>query len=238
MFSWYPTTAGAYRRALQWADACVIKLNAGGAALTYSTFLGGSAYDYANAIDLDAAGNAFVTGSTNSSDFPVTPGAWNTTFAGRSRGGYVYVAELNAAGSGLTYATFIGGTSYSIGNAIAVDLAGAAFVTGLTTSSDFPTTPGAIQPAYAGPPGYSDAFVSELSPSGGKLLASTYLGGTGGEAVMGLALDGAGQVYVSGETSSMGFPVTPGRFDTAPKFNYTTPSFDERFVAQLSSLVR
>jgi len=237
MFSWYPTTPGAYRRALQWADAFVTELNAAGSALTYSTFLGGSAYDYANAIDLDAAGNAFVTGSTNSSDFPVTPGAWNTTFPGASRGGYVYVAELNAAGSGLTYATFIGGTSYSIGNAIAVDSTGDAFVAGLTTSSDFPTTPGAVQPAYAGPPGYSDAFVSELSPSGGGLLASTYLGGTGGEAVMGLALDGGGQVYVSGETSSMDFPVTQGAFDTTPNFNYTTQSLDDGFVAKLSSLV-
>src|SRR5437870_4205581 len=132
MFSWYPTTAGAYRRTLQWADAFVTELNAAGSALTYSTFLGGSAYDYANANDLDAAGNAFVTGSTNSSDFPVTPGAWNTTFPGASRGGYVYVAELNAAGSGLTYATFIGGTSYSIGNAIEVDSTGDEFVAVLT----------------------------------------------------------------------------------------------------------
>lgn len=235
-FPWYPTTAGAFRRTLQSVDAFVTELNAAGSALVYSTFLGGSRYDYAYALALDATGNVFVTGTTNSSDFPVTPGAWNTTFPGPTRAGYVYVAELNTLGSTLNYATFVGGTGLSTGNAIAVDPAGNAFVVGFTFGADFPTTPGAVQPAYAGAPGYSDAFISELNPSGSQLLASTYLGGTGGDTGMSVALDAAGNLYISGETSSMDFPVSPGAFDTTPNFNYTTQRLDDGFVAKLSSL--
>src|SRR5207247_586120 len=154
-----------------------------------------------------------------------------------SLAGVDYVDGINTMGAALNYATFLGGTVSSTGNAIAVDPAGDVFVVGLTFDDDFPTTPGAIQPAKAGPSGYSDAFVSELNPSGSELLASTYLGGTGGDVAMGIALDAAGRLYVSGETSSMDFPVTQGAFDTTPNFNYTTQLLDDGFVATLSSLV-
>lgn len=234
-YSWYPTTIGALRRTSLWMEAFVTRMNAAGSALVYSTFLGGDRYDYANAIALDSVGNALVTGHTNSSDFPVTPGAWNTTVP--AGGDHVYVAKLNAMGSALTYGTFIGGTKFSGGNAIAVDPAGDTFVVGFTSDLDFPTTPGSIQPAHAGDPGYTDAFISELSPSGSQLLASTYLGGTGGDVAMSVALDVAGNAYISGETSSMDFPVTQGAFDTTPNFNYTTQRLDDGFVAKLSNLV-
>src|SRR5437016_5340551 len=237
MFSWYPTTPGAYRRALQWADAFVTELNAAGSALTYSTFLGGSAYDYANAIDLDAAGNAFVTGSTNSSDFPVTPGAWNTTFPGSTRGGYVYVAELNASGTSLNYATYIGGTGgSSAGYGVALDAAGVAFVVGTTIDVDFPTTSGAIQPTHPGDPLTMNAFISQLNPTGSTLLSSTYLGGSGGDRAQSALLDGSGELYVSGQTSSADFPVTPGAFDTSPHVNATSQTIDDGFVVKLSGL--
>jgi hypothetical protein len=235
-FVYFPTTPGALRTTVSELDGFVTELNPTGAGLVYSTLLGGSRWDSINAIALNAAGDAIVTGATNSSDFPTTPGAWNTTFPGGINGGYVYVAELNAAGTALNYATFIGGTSDTSGLSIALDVSGDAFVTGYTFASDFPTTPGAIQPTPPGSASYSNAFVSELNPSGSTLLASTYLGGSGGDMAMGVALDSSGRVYVAGQTSSTDFPVTQGAFDTTPNFNYTTQSLLDGFVAKLSSL--
>ncbi len=235
-FPYFPTTAGAIRSTPTALDGFITKLNPTGSGLIYSTLLGGSGYDYVNAIALDAAGDAIVTGATNSTDFPVTAGAWNTSFPSPTRGGYVYVAQLNATGTSLNYATFIGGTGESTGLSLAVDGSGNAFVAGATWSSDFPTTNAAIQPTYRGTAGYSDAFLSELNAAGSTLLASTYLGGTGGDAAMGIAVDPIGRIHVAGETSSMDFPVTQGAFDTTPNINYTTQILVDAFIAKLSDL--
>src|SRR5205823_1148396 len=173
----------------------------------------------------------------NSSDFPVTPGAWNTTFPGSTRGGYVYVAELNASGTSLNYATFTGGTGgSSAGYGVAVDAAGAASVVGTTIDVDFPTTSGASQPTHPGDPLTMNAFVSQLNPTGSTLLSSTYLGGSGGDRAQSALLDGSGELYVSGQTSSADFPVTPGAFDTSPHVNATSQTIDDGFVVKLSGL--
>jgi hypothetical protein len=234
---YFPTTPGALKTTFTTRDGFITKLNPSGSGLVYSTFFGGNLYDYVYALSLDSSGDAFMTGTTNSSDFPFTPGAWNTTFPHPTRGGYVYVAELNMSGSSLNYATFIGGTKgLSFGNAIAVDSTGNAFVVGSTFDTDFPTTPGAIQPSHQGDPSYSDSFISELSSAGNTLLDSTYLGGSYGDTALGVALDPSSNVYVSGGTSSLDFPVTQGAFDTTPNVNYTTNSVADGFLVKLGSL--
>jgi hypothetical protein len=221
----FPTTAGSLDPAFNGGvDAFVTKLSADGATLAYSTYLGGSGSEIdqgfdklarrVGAIAVDAAGNAFVTGSTTSADFPATAGAFRTTNAGFSD---AFVARLNATGSALVYSTYLGGGDYDRGHGIAVDAAGNAYVTGETWSLDFPTTPGAFQPAKAG--GATDSFVTKLDPTGSALVYSSYLGGTGSEFPGRLALDAAGQVYVTGATASFDFPTTAGAFQTAKATN-------------------
>ena len=124
------------------------KLNATGSGLVYSTYLGGTDDDRGNGIAVDAAGSAYVTGFTLSTDFPTTARATQTTYAGGVND--AFVTKLNAAGSGLAYSTYLGGTDDDRGNGIAVDGAGSAYVTGLTLSTDFPTTLGAFQTTHAG----------------------------------------------------------------------------------------
>lgn len=233
----FPATSGALRTTFSQLDGFITKLNASGTGLIYSTLFGGDRWDFIYAMALDAAGDTFVTGQTNSTDFPVTPGAWNTTIPPPTRAGSVYVAEVNPSGSALNYATFIGGTrGLSSGNAIAIDAGGNAIVVGNTFDLDFPTTPGAIQRSHQGDAGYADSFISELNPSGSMLIASTYLGGSYGETALSVGLDAAGNLFVSGGTNSADYPVTQGAFDTTPNVNFTTNSIADGFVAKLSSL--
>jgi len=170
--------------------------------LAYSTFLGGSGSDAGIAIALDKGGNAYVMGMTFSTNFPITEGAFQTTF------GQVFVTKLNPTGSALLYSTYLGGGT---GRAIAVDADGNAYVTGMTFSTNFPTTLGAFQPTSDGS---GDAFVTKLDPTGSALLYSTYLGGSGGEEGKGIAVDAAGNAYVMGTTNSGDFPTTTGAFQT------------------------
>src|SRR5439155_8883792 len=129
--------------------------------LVYSTYLGGNSDDRGFGIAVDSAGNAYVTGSTPSTDFPTTPGAFQT--AGTVNG-IAFVTKLNPTGSGLVYSTYLGGSSGDQAFGIAVDASGNAYVTGLTYSTDFPTTPGAFQTTIPG--GHNDAFVTKLNPTG------------------------------------------------------------------------
>jgi hypothetical protein len=147
-------------------------------ALSYSTYLGGNNLDAANAIAVDASGNAYVTGVTYSSNFSTSPGAFQSTYSG---GGDTFVTKLNPNGSIAFYSTYLGGTSDDFVRGIAVSASGNAYVTGITQSSDFPTTAGAFQTACgAGDCSAYEAFVTELNPSGSALVYSTYLGGSGG----------------------------------------------------------
>src|SRR6266568_2476919 len=182
--------------------------------LSYSTFLGGSFEDEGSGIAVDAAGNAYVTGMTASINFPTTPGAFNTT---NGQFPEAFVTKLDPAGSTLVYSTYLGGNGDDRGRGIAVDTLGHAYVTGTTASPDFPTTPGAFQPAFAGPGPTpngigGDAFVTKLDPSGSTLVYSTYLGGGGPDVGSGIAVDADGNAYVTGYTTSPTFPTTVGAF--------------------------
>ena len=184
-------------------DSFVTKLNAGGSALVYSTFLGGSADDTANGIAVDSSGNAYVTGTTSSPDFPVTSGAFQTSLPGNSGNAVAFVTKLNAAGSGLVYSTYLGGTGGNSAVGIAVDSSGSAYVAGTTSSADFPLAGNPFQSSYGG---QDDAFVSKLDPAGAKLSYSTYLGGSLPDLALGIAVDSAGNAYVTGVTASSDFP--------------------------------
>jgi hypothetical protein len=181
------------------ADAFVIKLNAAGAPV-YSTYLGGSGYEAGNGIALDAAGNAYVTGYTESADFP-TAGTIGSIAPNNKN---TFVVKLNPAGSALVYSLLVGGSGDTSGNVIAVDTAGNAYITGYTTSTNFPVSPNAVQPHPGG--GGWDAFVSKVNATGSGLLWSTYLGGSGFEFGGEIAVDRFGNVYISGDTSSTNFP--------------------------------
>jgi len=209
----FPTTPGAFQVTFGggFFDAFVTKLNGDGSALVYSTYLGGSVDDRGNAIAVDAAGNAYVTGSTSSNNFPTTSGAVQPT-CGIS-GGDAFVSKLNETGTTLVYSTCLGGSGGQFGNGIAVDVAGNAYVTGQTTSPNFPTTLGAFQPSPHG--GIAHAFVTKVNPTGTGLVYSTYLGGSGIDLGNGIAVDVAGNAYVTGFAGSTDFPTTPGAFQTA-----------------------
>ena len=195
-------------------DAFVTKLNAAGSALVYSTYLGGGGDDRGFDIAVDASGNAYVTGQTDSTDFPrivpiqVVNGGLDD----------VFVTKLNAAGNDLVYSTYLGGSSSDFGFGIAVDASGDAYVTGQTSSTNFPTavpiqfTNGAL----------ADAFVAKLNAAGNVLLYSTYLGGNGNDCGFRIAVDASGSAYVFGDTTSTNFPTAnplqPARNGVADAF--------------------
>ncbi len=158
--------------------------------LVYSTYLGGSGDDQGNGIAVDSSGSAYVTGQTVSTNFP-TSSPLQAVFGG---GPDAFVAKLNPTGSALVYSTYLGGSGEDFGYGIAVDSAGNAYVTGFTSSTDFPTA----NPLQAVNDGDGNAFVAKLNPGGSALVYSTYLGGSGGETGIGIAVDSAGNAYVTG----------------------------------------
>jgi hypothetical protein len=190
-------------------DAFVAKLNASGTALIYSTYLGGGLPylggnpEAGTSIAVDSTGNAYVTGQTRSADFPVTPGALRTTCGCGTYISDAFVTKLNPSGSALVYSTYLAGSSNDIGYGIALDEAGNAYVTGVTSSSDFPA-PNAAQAAYGGG---NDAFVAKLNAAGTALLYSTFLGGSGDDAGRGIAVRGDGSASLTGTTTSGDFPL-------------------------------
>jgi len=206
----FQTTKGGY------ADVFVTKLNATGTALVYSTYIGGFIDDYGTAIAVDESGNAYVTGYTWSTDYDVTPGAFQTTKSTTTLSETdVFVTKLNATGTALVYSTYIGGISDDRGNAIAVDGSGNAYVTGYTESTDYDVTPGAFQTTKGGG---RDVFVTKLNATGTALVYSTYIGGSASDEGYGIAVDGSGNAYVTGYAGS-GYDVTPGAFQTTYRGN-------------------
>jgi len=233
----FPTTTGAYNGSADLGgcstrscagDAFVTKLNSTGDALVYSTYLGGSNTDQGNAIAVDASvppnGNAYVTGYTDSTDFPTFPpvdgsGPYHSANAG---GRDAFVTELTADGSALLYSTYLGGTGSDQATGVAIDTAATPniYVAGFSFSIDFPTTSAkAFQPSCSTCATASRAFVAKLAPLGGgssDLLYSTYFGGSGGETANGITVDGSGNAYiVGGSYSTTDFPATAGAFQTA-----------------------
>jgi uncharacterized protein (TIGR03437 family) len=208
-------------------DAFVAKFSASGA-LVYLTYLGGSGDDAATAIAVDSSGNAYLTGMTNSSNFPLA-NPFQPQYGGSGGQGYVrtgdaFVAKLNPAGTKLLYSTYLGGTRDDIGMAIAIDNSGNAYVAGATASMNFPITSNAYQTFLRGVGGEplhesgftswdpGDAFVAKLDPTGSQLLYSTYLGGTNDDVALSIGLDSSNNVYIGGYTVSYDFPTTSGAF--------------------------
>ncbi len=185
-------------------EAFVAKLNSDGSDLIFSTFVGGSGNDVSLGLAVDAAGNPFVTGFTNSGDFPTASpsmsGPFDSTYGGAEDG---FVIKLSADGSELIYGTYIGDTARDIPAGIAIDLAGHAYIAGDTASSTFPTA-NATQPVYGG--GSRDAFVAQLSPDGASLLFSTFLGGNDFDTAEGIAVDAARNLFITGHGRSGDFP--------------------------------
>jgi hypothetical protein len=188
--------------------------------LVYSTYLGGSGFDFGRAIAVDVSGNAYITGGASQADFPTTPGAFDTSVNGQDE---AFVTKLDPTGSSLVYSTYLGGSGFDRGFGITVDATGSAYVTGQTSSSNFPTTALAFDSTLDG---FSDVFVTRLDPTGSALIYSTYIGGSGsfnGDVGFGIAVDGSGSAYVTGYTQSADFPTTPGAFDSS--YNGSTDAF-------------
>ena len=200
--------------------------------IIYSTYLGGIANDSGNAIAVDSAGSAYLTGFTLSPDFPTTAGAFQRTLP--SAGGNAFVTKLNPAGSTQVYSTYLGGGSnQDEGFGIAVDSAGSAYVTGFTSSTDFPTTAGAFQRTLAD--GATNAFVTKLDPAGSMPVYSTYLGGSNQDEGFGIALDSLGAAYVTGFTASPDFPTTLLAFQTMCACSLTNGFAADAFVTKLNA---
>ncbi|HKX29757.1 MAG TPA: SBBP repeat-containing protein [Blastocatellia bacterium] len=181
-------------------DAFVARLNPGGTALVYSSYLGGTGADAATGIALDSGGNAYLVGSTASNDFN-TIGALQP---GNRGGQDVFVTKVNPSGAALVYSTYLGGSGTDSGNGIAVDRLGGVYVTGSTSSNDFNTLD-PLQATYGG--GESDAFVTKIREDGSALAYSTYLGGALAEAGLAIAVDASGDCFVTGLTASTNFPL-------------------------------
>jgi hypothetical protein len=230
----FPTTLGALDRTFDGSgtNGFVTRLNETGSALIYSTYLGASGA--VNDIAVDAAGSAFVTGTTGP-DFPTTPNAFDSGYNG---GTDAFVTKLDASGSALIYSTYLGGSSGAdVGNAIAIDDEGNTYVTGSTTSADFPTTPNAFDTVGGKPRTLQqyDAFVTKLDATGSALVYSTYLSGGDVEFSFDIAVDAGDTAYVTGRTDSADFPTTPGAFDTVARSNSSV--FVTRLDASGSRLV-
>ncbi len=245
----FPTTSNAFQKqnpsaAHYGTAAFVAKFNPTSGALIYSTLLGGGhspnqygPADGANGIAVDSAGSAYVTGSATSTNFPVTPGAFQPTNRGSAlQASNAFITKLNPEGSGLAYSTYIGGTGSDtqfkgygeLGYAIALDKLGNAYITGLSYSPNFPVTENAFQKKN---PGYertsSNAFVAKLNATGTGLVYASYLGGSGiynafynvwwGEYGYGIAVDSAGNAYVTGDSLSPDFPLTENAYQTRNK---------------------
>ena len=229
----FPTTAGAFQTVLNGnGDVFVTKLNAAGNALVYSTYIGGERLERGFGIALDETGAAYVTGQTSSNEFPVPNNAFQPSHTVTNAGVDCFVAKVDPAGSALPYSTYLGGQGEDRCFGIVVDHEHHAYVTGLTQSGDYPTTPGSLQPVFGGA---LDAVVTKLNADGTDVIYSTFLGGGSIEQGHAIALDFAHNAYVTGEVQSRDFPTTPGAFQT--EFGGNRDAFVTKINAAGSELV-
>ena len=221
----YDTTANGAR------DAVALKLDPSGTLLYYSTYLGGSGSESGRAITVDDQGRAWLTGDTESADFPTTPGALDTTY----NGGHwdAYLARLSLHGDMLLYGSFLGGGETEEGRDIALDSQERVLVAGQTSSDDFPVTLGVYDYVHNGG---QDAFVVKLDTSRDQLALGTYLGGSLADVASGIAVGEDDAIFVSGRTVSPDFPTTPGAFDRTQHGMYAADAFVTRFSPGAESL--
>jgi hypothetical protein len=225
----FPVTAGVFDPSFEGiCEAFVSMFNTSASTLMFSTFLGGADADFGYGVALDASGSIYLTGETASADFPTTSGAIDPSYNGDWD---VFVAKLNSSGSVLQYGTYLGGADRDFGAQIAVDDTGAVLVTGNTSSPFFPTTPGAFDPSFNGS---IDAFVAKLNPTGTDLVFGTFLGDAEADYANDLLIDGNGDVFLAGVTTSPAFPTTAGAYD--PSFNGSYDAFLARLSADGSAL--
>ena len=208
-------TAGPFQATLSGAstaDTFVTKLNSTGSALVYSTYLGGNGNDYSAAIAVDGSGSTYITGRTDSTNFPTAPQF--LPIQATNQGGFdAFVTKLDPSGSALIYSTYLGGNpafpaANDGGTGIAVDGSGNAYVVGSTDSAAFVSSPGAVQTIYGG--GINDLFILTINPDGTALGYATYLGGSGEDRGTAIAVDASGNAYVTGYTNSTNFPLSSG----------------------------
>jgi len=250
----YPATPDTFQPTMRAAssppglDVVLTKLNAAGTSIVYSTFLGGSGTELVFGLHIDTAGNAYLAGTTNSVNFPVTQGAWRTVYGGASADldtqigyGDGFVSKTNADASALLYSTYVGGREDDAVLSLAVDSTGAAYMAGTTRSVNFPVTPGSLRQTLAGIGGESrypagDGFVVKLHPNGGSAVYSTYLGGTLDERAAAIAVDAKGRAWVAGHTLSTDFPLTPDAPQTKYGGQLATDKvlLGDAFVSQLN----
>jgi len=199
--------------------------------LIYSTYIGGAADDVGNSIAIDSSGNTFVTGYTNSGNYPTTSGAYDVS---QNINYDVFVSKLNTFGSALIYSTFIGGNGADRGNSIAINVDGNAFITGCA-DVNYPTTSGAFDMSWNW--GYGDGFVTKLNETGSTLLYSTYIGGGGDDAGYSIALDGIGNAFITGSTNNgNSFPTTSGAYDTTFNGGYAgSTTGGDAFIIKLNT---
>jgi hypothetical protein len=215
-------------------DGYLVKLDATGSTIPYSTYIGGNGQDTCNAVAVDSSGNAYLTGLTYSENFPISPGVPQSVYGGM---GDAFLTKVNPnliGSSSLVYSTYLGGNGLDQGSGVAVDKSGNAFVAGMTnsTSPSFPVTANVLQPNCALDSlgnCEGDTFVAKMNPSGTALIYSTYLGGTGAEAGVGIALDTNGDAFLTGSTVSTDFPIAGAVFQ--PKFGGGNADV---FVAELN----
>jgi Beta-propeller repeat len=208
----FETTEGAFQISRPNPAGFVLKLNASGNKILYSTFLGGSSgEDEVKHIVVDHKEQVYATGVTGSEDFPITKTAFQHEYKGSKllvdHSPESFVAKLNAAGSALSYSTFLGGSSSDDATSIAIDQEGNCYITGDTLSYDFPTTAGALQSKLGDE--WRDVFVTKLNAEGSRLIYSTYLGGDFIDTAWGIAVNKAGEAFITGQTFSDDFPTTP-----------------------------
>jgi len=237
----FPTTPGSYQPApvqSGYQDRLfVAKFNNTGTALLYSTYLTGSAEDTSYGLAVDANGDAFVVGTTSSTDYPTTQGALQTTNNASKTTGFV--TELNSAGTALIYSTYLGGNTSTSINQIALDTTGNAYLTGSTQDTNFSTTQGAysaVAPTKT-TAGSNSAFIAKLNPTGSALVYSTFLGGSQTDAAFGIAVDSAGEACVGGSTTSSDFPVTAGTIQAIKEASNQQAGFVTKLNASGTALV-
>ncbi|MEM7371678.1 MAG: SBBP repeat-containing protein [Bacteroidota bacterium] len=234
----FPTTSGSVQPTSNGGlvEGFLAKLSADGSSLQYGTYVGGSDRDYLYDLEVWPTGEAFIVGYTLSSDFPTSSGA----YIGGPRGnGDVFVNKYNSTGTVLEYAAMFGGSNYDIANGLAVDTDGEVFVVGNTGSTDFPATSGSIQTAanFGAAMNQEDAFIAKLNASGNAVEYITYLGGTNGDVAHSVDVNGSEEAFITGITYSSDFPTTAGAYQGAVSPVSTGDAFAARINTAGSSLV-